>query len=382
MPAELPVVTAYKKWDRYLLLNHPWLWALRLPLLGVYFVFNAIVLMLTTLIPLQTYHINYLNTWLWLLSLVELTLLVLWIRRFNQFTPEKDLERPYLLQGMAEIVIYILCILVFLLPTVVSSFVLDSRFTQMIPDYGVLQYDSAISNPLQSQVKDIFERYSRMDYETYLELEPNSDERNRVDQQINATIYYLQRIYGHDESFEVSLSAALWLLNLSVLLYSYRHIRKGVLGKAIVVGIVLYISLYLASQVTHARFSEPFHYFEHYRGGHGLFVFFFAGALTAVILYLSVRVFWQKSYQTATAVSITLLPYVFYVWLFSVCEEFFYKNPILKNFWGYNGILDQEFGFYMVKVGEIFLLKTPLIILWVFIFTKAMYTRLLALPEG
>lgn len=382
--AEMPVVTAFKKWDRHLLLNHPRLWALRLPVLVIYFVGgNLIALLVCGLMPLKPYHVNKMFTWLWLFGVVELILLGWWNRRFNQFSPEKALERTSPLNGLAEIISYILCILVFFSPTISSSFGLEIQFSQMIPLEELARDRSIVREYDWSSIysEEIVEKYSRMDYEIY--SRPDNGERSQINSQIRDSIDSLIMIVRQEDyGWRMYLVIALLLLHLSVFMFSYRHIREGVLGKAIIVGILLFIAVFAAAEAANTRISDLFSNFEYHIHRDDRNFFIFAAALTAIILNLSLGVFWQKRYRTATAVGITLLPYAFHVWLFAFFRYYFYNFLFHFRFIKYDGILIETFFGFMGDVVDTLIFGTPFLILWVFILSKAMYTRLLALPEG
>ena len=126
------IVNKFREWDKSLLVNHPRLWALRLPVLvGYLVVFNLIAGFICFVFPLHTYNVTSMFDWLWLFGVVELIPLGFWLWKFSQFSPEKELERTHPAYGMLEILLYMVCIFIFLSPTLTSSAILEFRYSRM-----------------------------------------------------------------------------------------------------------------------------------------------------------------------------------------------------------------------------------------------------------
>jgi hypothetical protein len=386
MFAKMTFVKAYKKWDQHLLLNHPRLWALRLPVLVSYFIaFNLISILVSSLVPLKTYHVNHMFTWLWIFGAVEVILLVLWIFRINRFSPEKSLERTSPLNGLWEVILYMLCALIFFSPTLSSSFVLEIRFAYMIP-HEVLETDRAFIrdyslNDRNSQ--DLVEKYSQIDYATYLDLDWTYNEGYTVNSKIDNTIHCLRSVTErNDDRWETYLNTAIVLLHFGVIIFNLRHIQRKVIGITILfvagisipLGYMLYLWIVLGISEIRSFYEVNIESLE-------ITLKSFVVILIAFILFFSLRVFWQKRYRGLTAMTISLLPYLIFAaqhyLLFSLSDRY----PVI-DFLLYNKPLKQAFGSFLGDILQIFFLASPLMFIWVFIFTKAMYTRLLSLPEG
>jgi hypothetical protein len=389
MFAKMPFVKAYQKWDKHLLLNHPRLWALRLPVLVSYFIiFNLVSILVSSLVPLKTYHVNHMFTWLWIFGVVEAILLVLWIRRFNWFSPKKSLERAWAINGLGEVVIYMLCILIFFSPTIFSSIVLETRFAHMLP-LDVIETDRAILGDYYYDdwyAQRLVERYTRFDYETYLDLEQiGQDERYRVNYQLEETIRHLLRVTeSNDYRWQAYLTTTIVLLNLAVILFGIRHIRRNVLGKALIyavaVGIFSLITELILWSLSDFLYRGDWDGESHF---HETAINWYFVFLIAFILFFSLRVFWQKRYRVFTAMNITLLPFGVFAAQLYFLDRLSERYPVINDFFfSYIGPLEQAFGFFWGEIIQMFFLASPLLILWVFILNKAMYTRLLSLPEG
>ena len=375
---EMPIRDAFKEWNHNLVLNHPWLWTLRLPFLALYLAGTALLLGISAVLPLKTYYANYLNTWLWILTIIELILFVLWMRQFNQFNPEKSLERTTPFKGMLEIVIYMMVVFMFFAPTISSSYLLKTRYTQLVSFTEISRYYDLSWGSTTLYSKGMVETFSQMDYESYLALD-NTPELVQVNRQIDNTIHSLYTIHHYDNP-QYLLQVGLILTHLGIFMFAFRHLRKGVLGKTFITALVLMVAISFAAAITDSDFSEPLIYFRTYITDPKELVFFiFLTVLSLGIFTLALQVFSQKQYRTSTAISITLLPYVIYYWLLIIAAEYISEIGLFETFFDQ---LREKFSSLMVETFLMLLLGTPLAILAVFILVKAMYTRLLVLPEG
>ena len=222
----------------------------------------------------------------------------------------------------------------------------------------------------------IVEKYSPLDFESYKTL-ASTEEVERVELQIRRTINALYDIHRYDNDELIIIG--LILTHLSIFMFAFRHLRKSVLGKTFISALVLIVAISFASAITGADFYDPFYYFRTHNSPEEIFFVFFLAVISLGILYLALRVFWQKKYRTSTAISITLLPYMVYYWLLVITAEYIWDAEIVKY---YYELLHQKFSETLANTATMLLLGTPFAILAVFILVKAMYTRLLVLPEG
>jgi len=369
MLAKSHIGKVYKRWDRYLLQNHPRLWALRLPALVVYFVcFNLLAAAISLGFPLKTYHVTKYFFWLWLFGIVELIALGYWIRQILNFSHERALEKTSPQNGLVEIIAYMFCIFAFLSPTINSSVILEIRFSRMatrLDEMGVfliLQADSDVVLP-----QALVEKCSRVEYGRYLyTVEHDLDERMRIEEDIYRVMFKLYAI-RRQENDEL-LNYLTWqvvLLHISVFMFSARHTRQAVVGKTIWYGAGIYIFFVISQQVGKG--------FQFWRVAVWLIFLF--------ILFISMRTYWQKVYKTFIAMNVTLLPYMIYYKFFYRLPHYEYNSRAVDHF-GFQGMLENLLGSFWGGFAQLFILWSPLLIAWVFIFTKSMYMRLLALPEG
>jgi hypothetical protein len=384
---DMPVVKAFQKWDKHLLLNHPRLWALRLPLLVIYLIAaNAIALLVSGLIPLKTYQVNYMYIWLWLFGLLELILLILWIRHFNQHSPEKALEHTNPLNGMVEVLIYMLAVAVILSPAISSSFLLVQRFSGLLPA-AEIRSDQLIIRDFDYPAvypSDLVEKYSPLDYDLYLAAVENDGSHWIYNRNIRDTVNELNNcLDGESLNWKVYLTIGIVLLHIGVAMFLTRHLRKGVFGRVVIYAILIWIAAFILLAVGDSLIS--FFISGNYSQRQGYFKILsnsVAGAAVAFIFFFSIRVFWQKRYRRFTAMNISVLPYLVYFLIFylnnAAPETFHFINDLFST----DSWLSTTFGYYWGDILSGLIVATPVMILWVFIPIKAMFTRLLALPEG
>lgn len=390
MFAEIPIVKENKNWDQYLLLNHPRLWAIRLPtLLGYFIVFNLIGVTISLVFPLKTYHVTQMFTWLWLFGVAEMIALGFWLRRFSWFSSEKALERTSPINGFFEILIYMFCILIFLSPTILSSAILEYRFSQMITITEIEHDRSEIRGLSLRDIypQDLVENYTRLDYDTYLSLSGvHRGEREQVNRELENVVRKLDDVKFQDDSEWLPyLIMVVILLHISVFVFNARHNRNDLSGRTIAygLGIMLFIGIFLGlvGSFLNDFANIPYLEIDKILGRifNGVMVFMFG-----FVLFFSVRVFWQKGYKTFTAMNISLLPYVFYFEIQYFFGGYYFEHKInfLDEFFGYQGILNEALGSFWGEIVQFLMVGSPLVIAWVFIITKAMYMRMLALPEG
>ena len=397
MFADNLIVEKYNEWNKDLLLNHPRLWALRLPvLLGYFVVLNLLAVVICFAFPLRTYHVTSMFDWLWLFGVVELIPLGFWLWKFSQFSPEKELERTSPVNGMLEILLYMLCIFIFLSPTLTSSAILEFRFSRMITlpeikaadnmfDYYGHSYYSYMENDEDIFHQNLVEKYTPYDYETYRSIRSSDMDRfKRINREMGAVIYNLINIkQREDHRWNGYLTTATILLHISVFMFAARHIRKGVFGKSIAYAIGIIVIAVIIQGIIPAFFFDYYSYSSRGMSTYEIVNYGMAFFIFAFTLFFSLRVFWQKKYQNFTALNITVLPYVVYFELFILfiylLDETDFAAKLLDK---WIDAFDKTFGgFWAPQIG-LLIFGTPLLILPAYILIKAMYMRLLALPEG
>jgi len=381
MLAKSHIGKVFKRWDRYLLQNHPRLWALRLPALGVSFVcFNLLAVTISLGFPLKAYHVTKFFYWLRVFGIVELIALGFWIRRFNWFSPEKALIKTSSLSGLVEIIVYMFCIIAFLSPTITSSVILGNRFNKIAIGSGV-DHDFArvsILNTGDIYPRDLVEEYTHFAYISYKEqININQNVRTKVNRDLKNVVFKLYAFKYHGEmEWSGFLSKMASLLHISVFMFVVRHTFNGLVGKSAVYGILIIFSMEIL-QGLGTGFLELFTRYDYYkyrecvRNGLMAFLLFF-------VLFCSVRIYWQKAYKTFSAMNVSLLPYVIFFELLYWGDDL----KFLEVVFGWVGVLEKTIGEFWRYFVILLILKSPLLIAWVFIFTKSMYMRLLAQPEG
>ena len=381
MFANIPLFNTIKKWDHDLLINHTWLWTIRLPWLMLYLAGTAILLGIMAVFPLKLYYARHFFAGMFVLHLLEGILFILWGRHFNQFLPEKALEHTTPAKGITEILTYILIVFIFLAPAIGSSYILSARFAQMVP-YPELEQDWEIFSEWPDiYPKDIVEKYTSLDYNTYLSLQSDAEEFQRIEWQMQNTNDMLDLF--HFGVSDMLLDIGFVASHLSIFLFVFRHTGKEVLGKAISAGTILIMTTILISGITNNYPEAPLNYFTtKYPTTEDLVFFILLVAISLTNLALALRVFWQKRYRTITAINIIILPAIIYYWVLVLTIEYISDFQIVEKYFGTSGILPKILGNSMIWNLGFFFFGTPIAILLIFPLVKAMYTRLLVLPKG
>jgi hypothetical protein len=383
----IPVLQAFRKGDRHLLLNHPRLWALRLPWLVVYFVLaNAVALLIPSLVPLNIDQTGQFHFWLWFGFAIEGIVMALWWRVVDRFSPPKAFVRTFPISGLWDVVVYMLCVVVFLSPGILGSFILEHRYSDMILATPI-EADRKLVRTLEYNTvfpQDVVERYSNWDYETYLEFSETEQMHTFVNFLINSKINSLYKVATYqDAEWQTFLIGMILMLHLGVVMFISRHfspdmevralaygaIAVMLLGILEIVGMVIFEYSYQGNPYEETNFLETY--------TRCLLIL-----MSLAVLFFSLRVFWQKRFKTFTAINIILLPYVVFGFQFVILDILADHYDAIDHLLYFTGFLTDWYGNYWDEVIKYLFLGTPIFILWVFIPIKAMYTRLLALPEG
>ncbi len=384
MLSELPILEKVRQWDHHLLLNRPFLWMLRLPtLLAYFFVFNLLSVIVSLILPLSTYQVIKIFTWLWLFGVVELIAFGFWLRRFNWFSPEKALENTHPLKGIWEILIYMVCVLWFLSPSLFSTAILEHRFSQIVTVQEIDGVKARIRNLKSSEYfpQDLVEKYTRFDYATYSKLDTPT--RKEVNFDLENVVDKLDNIQNQEDFDWIAyLTLSTILLHTSAIMFNEKHNRKSILAGTVAYGLIVMVFLGIIQGLA-AAFVNNFTYisdpdYDVILEGiwHGVLML-----LLLLVLFFSLRVFWQKGYKHFTAMNISLLPYVIYLEFLYWFMAYGQDMKIVKEIFLDDGAINYIFGKFWGDQVQLLILGTPLIILWVFVLTKAMYMQMLSKPE-
>lgn len=312
--------------------------------------------------------------------------MALWARAADRFSPHKALERTSPVNGLVEVVVFMLCVAVFLSPAVLGSFVLEHRFVDMILATPIEADRNEVRNLEQDAVypQGLVERYTNLDYETYLEYSETDKHHVGMNYLIQAKINSLYKVAsGQDEEWQEFLIGMIFMLHLGGVMFISKHVNQDLLVKTfiygciavVLIGILEVVGIVVYEYFCQGNFLNESNFIKAYT--RSLLILMSLGSI-----FFSLKIFWQKSRRMFTAVNITLLPYVVFGLQYVILDIIAEHNDAIDHLLYYKGFPTQLYGDSWDEVIKILIFGTPILILWVFIPLKAMYTRLLALPEG
>lgn len=379
MFSELPIIKRFQAWDHHLLLNRPRLWALRPLSLAAYVVFfNLLSVVLCLLVPVRPYNAHRFSLWLWILGLVEVLVVALWLRRVSQFSPEKALENTSPLRGPLEILLYALCILLILSPTLVGGSMLQVRIANLVPEAEIAQHWERVRDnyPLSDQVfsQTIVEKYSQIGYEDYLIL--SESEKVKVNREISDVVGKIYDATTQDDyDWENYLFVSIAITHLGALLFQIQHHRNGMAGWGVLYAAGLFLGLLIVTGIFIALLDYFWPDLSYSWDDPGIFLPDIPGlGMMLFVLLMSLSPLWQKSHKLFTALNTIILPYVIYLGLLYLFERYSWDMGLYR--------LVRSLDGYWPELIIFILFGSPLFIAILSVGTKAIYMKMLTQPEN
>lgn len=368
--ANLELSQFLRDYDHSLLVNRPKLWVIRLPYLALYALLaNALVFLFILVLPLQLYHIQeFFSIW-WMAFFASLIALYFWNRQFSLYSPEKAYENTSPLKGLADFLVYIACIMVLISPTIATSLTLYYRFDNMISFEEVELDNSRIRrlNYDDSYPEDLILKYTSHSSVTQEELNNYS-----VQMSVDQSIRRLQGIKDGDFN-ELQAYSLIYILviHFGLLMFAGRHVTKRVYNRALVYGVIAFVLYSMYGVVLEILAFSPT-FLGRLIEDIDLEIIGFPGPLIAFIIFMSIMafsVFLRRERSDFAAMNIVLLPagvFVYMIYWIGI-------NIIEGDLYVYWEFTDT-FWFGM-------LITSPFLYMWLIPLLKAMYMRVLALPE-
>ena len=359
-----------RKYDHWLLVNHPRLWMIRLPYLVVYAVLaNVLVFLFVLILPLKIHHIQEFFTILWVIFLMTLVAFYLWSRQFRRYSPEKAYENTSALQGLRDYLIIIACIIVLISPTITTAEILKFRFGGMIT-LEELSVDSTRVEgiefgeryPVDLVLKYTGERQeSRNDFGNFITS-------SAVERSINR--FEGIKTGEFEELWSFSF-AYIFIIHFGIILFAGKHVPRRIIPRTVIYAILLFLGYtFYAVMLSILAFSQSFLGQVVDRSGPGILGW--PGPFILILVFtwiMALSVFIRKEYSRFTAMNIVLLPVVTYIFLAYLILDLGIEN----NF----TIFDNARESYYFGM----LIFSPLVYVWMIPILKMMYMRMLALPQ-
>lgn len=358
-----------REFDHWLLLNRPRLWAIRLPYLLAYALAgNLGAYLFIQALPLQLHHVGNLLPILWVVFFVGLGAFIFWLTRFNRHSAAKAFENTSAFKGLVDFIIYLVCILALLSPSITASFALTGRFDGMISLAEVREdmrtkdgYDRDDTLP-----QDLVEKY------TGLDAEARTGMRN---QDINRIVRYnlrrLEEIKENDfEDLWFFFIPHLIVSHFGLVMFAAKHVKRSTVYRTMAYGVGLFILFMIfiifIDLLRALTFIGRLIYrwdLEDNLWPRGYLI------LVGIMTLIAGSVFRLKRYREFVAMNIAILPVAAYFFLPFRAMEFIYDHDVFKDL---RDIEEFQIGL---------LIFSPLIYIWLIPLLKAMYIRLLSLPR-
>lgn len=307
-----PFMQEYRRIDHWLVVNHPRLWVLRLPYLALYFlIFNIVGIALFWFFANQIHHALSAFSWLFLVALVELAFLILWLRKFNDYSPEKALENTNPFMGWIELLSYIACIIILFSPTLTIPAVLLERFDQMI-DINELYQDQSVLRNLQVG-EDLWvqlgSKYLGIPASEFAKMSQN--ELRQANRDIGASLSLLTEIKEDPSKFYGGIfQLHLILTHIAAFMFMVKHAEKNVPVKVFVYIVVLYIVILITFGII-----SLFSYLLNWNIAEDDLILKISFFSLLLITIFAAGGFWQKRRREFTVLNIVALPVAIYLYL-------------------------------------------------------------------
>lgn len=362
-----PFMQEYRRIDHYLVVNHPRLWVLRLPYLVLYFlIFNIVGIALFWFFADQVHHARSAFSWLFLVALVELAFFILWLRKFNDYSPEKALENTNPFMGWVEILSYLVCIMILFSPTLTIPAVLLERFDQMTNINELRQDQNALRNLQVGEAlwMQLGSKYLGIPASEFAKM--SEYELQQANYDISASLSLLTEIKEDpSEFYMVIFQLHLILTHIAAFMFLVKHTEKNIPVKVFVYMVILFIVILITSGII-SLFSFLFNW--NTSDDLALKIPFF---FLILITIFAAGGFWQKRRREITALNIVTLPVAIYLYLVTWQNYDF----AVTNF------LDKYFQSQTYDLTALFFLS-PVPYILIIPIVKAFFIRYLSQPEN
>lgn len=370
-----PLIQQYHRLDHYFLITHPRLWMIRVPNLPLLLVVNLLLLGLVWIYPLKLYQAAFMLGFLRLLGVIEAVLIYFWIVRVKKYHPERAYENTTPLNGLTEVLSYILVLAVIILPTFTMKIALHARFSQMVSSHEIL-LDNAYSNDYPSpEWMKFAKKYTYYDLQTLNAMDEDElwDVRWIAEDNISLLIQITgdpSENNGYTRFSEGFLLLHVLVLHLSYFIFISQHVDKVYLSRAFAYLLALASTLGTFWLVIDFIFRIAASDSPTVTSSYDPTFLFWSGLFFLILLVVFLFAAWVYKLNRRrefVVVNITVLPIGIQVFLY-----FMILNQLLGNIFYF---VDQNIPFAWTLV-----ISSPVLYLWFIPLSKAFLIRWLGLP--